>query len=255
MGQMDMDETKEKITSIVLPIFETGEDMEIKVKEVFYDKKSEFQDIKVIDTEEFGRCLIINESLQTAESDHYLYDKEILTLLRPEDRHMAILGGGDGYVAQEALAQNPELQIDLAELDPEIIHCAKEFLGQKIFEDKRLHVYVGDGLAYVENAVKEGKNLYDCLVCDFTGEPITETEKEEFEEFYRNVIGLTQKVVKDGGWVAFQAGDTDVDLNKYVDTVALMQKIFEEFFSDVTRSDILIPSYGERDSFLFGWKK
>ena len=255
MGQMDMDETKEKITSIVLPIFETGEDMEIKVKEVFYDKKSEFQDIKVIDTDEFGRCLIINESLQTAESDHHLYDKEILTLLRPEDRSLAILGGGDGYVAQEALMQNPNLHIDMAELDPEIIYCAKEFLGQKVFEDKRLHLHVGDGLAYVENSVKEGKDLYDGLICDFTGEPITESEKEEFTEFYRNVISLTHKVVKDGGWVAFQAGDSDVDLKKYVDTAALLQSIFEEYFTDVTRSDVMIPSFGERDSFLFGWKK
>ncbi|MFA5986091.1 MAG: hypothetical protein WC819_01930 [Parcubacteria group bacterium] len=255
MEKMKTKGENENIQSITLPIFETGENMTIGVKEIFYDKKSEFQDIMVIDTKEFGRCLIINKCMQTAESDHHLYDKEILTLLRPEDRSLAILGGGDGYVAQEALTQNPQLQIDLAELDPEIIYCAKEFLEQKVFDDPRLHLHIGDGLVYMENAVKEGKELYDGLVCDFTGEPITEEEKAEFTEFYRKVIALTHKVVKTGGWVAFQAGDTDVDRDKYVDAALLLQGIFEEYFTDVTRSDIMIPSYGERDSFLFGIKK
>ena len=248
-------EKKEQMKKITLPIFETGKNMEIYVKSVLYEKKSEYQDIKVIDTEEFGRCLIINESMQTAEKDHKLYDRAILSMMRPEDSRLIILGGGDGYVAQEALERNPDIVIELVELDPEIIHCAKEHLGQNVFENPHVKLKIGDGLAYIKEKVEQSEDEYDGLVCDFTGEPITEKEKKEFVDFFTKVIGLSYDVVRDGGWVAFQSGDSDVDLAKYVDTVGLMEKMMKEKFTDVSRKDVMIPSYGERDGFIFGWKK
>lgn len=255
MEQPNIKKNEDGTQEILLPIFETGEMMAIPVKTVFYDKKSDFQHIKVIDTEEFGRCLVINDALQTAESDHKLYDRAILSLLRTEDRRLIILGGGDGYVAEEALERNADLSIDLAELDPEIVYCAKEFLNQKVFDDPRLTLKIGDGLAYIKEVVADGRELYDGLVCDFTGEPITEEEKAEFVAFFTNVVEISHNVVREGGWVAFQAGDSDVDPETYVNSVVLLEEIMKGKFVDVSRKDVMIPSYGERDGFLFGWKK
>jgi len=241
--------------TISLPIYATGEEMVIPIKTVLYDHQSAYQHIKVVDSEPFGRCLIINDSMQVAESDYQLYNQAILKMLRPEDRKIVILGSGDGFVPQEALAINPELHIDLAELDSEIVHCAREFFGQKIFDDSRLHLHIGDGLAFLENELQEGRGGYDGLICDFTGEPVTEAGKAEFERFYGRVIFLAHAALRNGGWIVFQAGDTDMDRQRYIDTPTAMSNILEDFFADFARSDVLIPSYGERDTFLYGWKR
>ena len=51
-------------------------------------------------------------------------------------------------------------EIDSVEIDGEIAKAAKDWYG--LVEDNRTHVYVEDGLKFIENASKMGKKMGCC---------------------------------------------------------------------------------------------
>ncbi len=116
-----------------VPIFSTGEIGKLKIINVLAKVVSPFQEITVIDSAEYGKCLIIDNVLQCSEADHQIYDREMLKLLSTDDKNIAILGGGDGYIAQMAIQTNPRLSVTVVELDPEVVNCSRIYLGQTIF--------------------------------------------------------------------------------------------------------------------------
>lgn len=236
-----------------LPIFSTGEKMKVEVNRILYKAKSDFQEVLIADTVDYGRCLILDGIMQCAEKDHDIYDKEILKMLKKSDKNILILGGGDGYVAERALRINPNVKIRMFELDVEVVKGSKKYLGQKIFDHKNVELYIGDALYYLTSLNGRDANKFDGIVCDFTGEPITKHEQKKFENFYTHIIKLSKKVLRKGGWIAVQAGDSDVE-KKYIDGAKILEGLLKKEFKDITRSDILILSYGENDAFLFGEK-
>ncbi len=105
---------------MVHPTFSTGETQRIKINRVLMKSRTEFQEVVIADTEEFGRCLVIDGIIQSCEREHEIYDREMLKLLGKKDRRLLILGGGDGDVAKMALKMNPKLDIEMIEIDGEV---------------------------------------------------------------------------------------------------------------------------------------
>lgn len=228
--------------------------MKVEVNKILYKAKSDFQEVLIADTVDYGRCLILDGIMQCAEKDHDIYDKEILKMLKKSDKNILILGGGDGYVAERALKVNPKLKVRIFELDAEVVHGSNKYLNQKIFYNKNVELYIGDALHYLKVSNGRDADKFDGLVCDFTGEPVIKHEKKKFENFYKQIIKLSKKVLKNGGWIAVQAGDSDVE-KKYIDGASILEGLLKKEFKNVFRSDVSIPSYGENDAFLFGRKR
>src|SRR5688572_3495170 len=90
---------------IDIPCF-NGPPLIIPVKSQLHKGRSQFQEIAVYDTQEFGKCLLLDGSIQCTQSDHEQYDRIILKKLKPSDQRLLILGGGDGYIAETALKLN-----------------------------------------------------------------------------------------------------------------------------------------------------
>ena len=237
-----------------LPIYSTGALKKIKIKQKLEKKKSDFQEIQIIETEKFGKCLIIDEIIQTSEKDHQLYDREILRLMDKKDKKILILGGGDGYVAEEIVRRNPKAKVIIIDLDVEVVNSCKKTLAQKVFDQPNINLYIGDAYFYLKAHSKEIKYKFDGIVCDLTDIPIGRRNKKEFESFFRKIIFYSHKVLKEKGWISIQSGASKTS-NHYIDTVGIIKKILEKKFEKVFRSDIYIPSYGEKCAFLFGNKK
>ncbi len=237
---------------IKLPVFSTGKIMQVEVKKILLRKKSYFQDILIADLKTFGRSLILDGIMQCAEKDHEIYDQEMLKMLKKTDRKILILGGGDGYVAEKALKINPNLKIRLVELDLEVVTNSRQYLGQNIFNNKNVELYIGDALQYMKT-LGDG-NKFDGIVCDFTGEPITRHKQRRFENFYIQIITLSKKILRKRGWIAVQAGDSKVT-KKYINAAKILEKLLKKNFKSIVRSDVSIASYGEDDAFLFGEKR
>ncbi len=249
MENINTGEKREDVVKITQPIYATGEQMEIIVKEKLAEMTSEFQKITFVDTKDFGRCLIIDDVIQTSEADHEIYDAEMLSRMKPTDRDVMILGGGDGYIAQMAIAKNDQVHVTIADLDSMVVEGCKKYLDQKVFEDERVKLHIGDALAYMRESGQE----YDGVVCDLTDAPVGAKELEEFEKFFEEVIMLSHKCIRSGGWMSFQSGASEVS-EQFINSVVIVEAILRKYFSTIERSDVMIPSYGESCAFLFAQK-
>ncbi len=87
--------------------------MGIRAKEQLYHGESEYQNIDVFDSPEFGRVLTSNGSVIFTEHDEFVYDEMVVHVpmaVHPDVKRVLVLGGGDGGVARE-LAQYQEIDI------------------------------------------------------------------------------------------------------------------------------------------------
>lgn len=234
-------------TYLSLPIFCDDSEMQLEITDVLYNVTSAFQEILIVDSKEFGKCLIIDGVLQSAETDHAIYDNELLLPLRETDRNLLVLGGGDGYLSQTALDKNEKLDITIADLDAEVVRGVRTALNQKVFDDPRVKLVIGDAVQFL----KTTKKKYDGIICDLTDAPIgTNKEKKEFETFFNKIISLSKEKLHQDGWMSIQGGAT-ATTNSFIDESAIIEKILQKNFSQVSKSSVVVPSYGEPCAFLF----
>ena len=86
------------------PSLWAGQRFSLKVKEVLHTEKSEFQDILVFDSTDYGRVLVLDGAIQVTERDEFAYQEMIAHLpvfAHPNPKRVLIVGGGDGGVARE----------------------------------------------------------------------------------------------------------------------------------------------------------
>ena len=241
---------------LVIPIYSTGKNMKLAVKQHIAEIDSGFQKILLVDSFDFGKCLFIDGITQCSEKDHALYDREILKRLDEEDKNILVLGGGDGYVAEMAHKINPKLNVRVIDLDVEVVKSCEKYLDQKIFNSKKVKLYIEDALHHLRVLIKKNKIKLDGIVFDLTDEPVRKKDKnakESFIKFYEELIDISHEALKEEGWISMQAGASRV-IPKYNDAVANLEKLLKQKFKKVERTDIMIPSFGEKNAFLFGRK-
>lgn len=54
-----------------------GQSFSLKVKKVLHEEKTRFQDLKVLETETYGRALILDGVIQCTERDEFSYQEMI----------------------------------------------------------------------------------------------------------------------------------------------------------------------------------
>ncbi|KAL2487063.1 Thermospermine synthase ACAULIS5 [Abeliophyllum distichum] len=87
---------------------------------VLYRGTSEYQEIALLDTKRFGKVLVIDGKMQSAEVDEFIYHEYLIhpTLLcHPNPKTVFIMGGGEGSVAREALRHESMDKVIIAELE------------------------------------------------------------------------------------------------------------------------------------------
>jgi spermidine synthase len=236
-----------------LPIFSTGDTMKLRFNRVLSRGSSQFQDILVVNSSEFGRCLIIDNVMQCAESDHEIYDREMLKPLGIQDSSLVILGGGDGYIAQMALRTNPHSSVTVVDLDDMVVAACETHLGLGVFHDPRVTLHVEDVTDYLQSRGNAALHQCDGIVCDLTDSPVGSENKPTFEAFYENLIDLSYDSLSDRGWMSLQAGASGTT-GGHIDAAAILSNILSKKFKKVSRSDVNVPSFGEPCAFLFARK-
>ena len=81
-------------------------DLTTEVSDILYRGHSQFQDIIVADSKEFGRMLVLDGVFQTSIKDEFMYHESIVHIpmfLHPNPKKVLIIGGGDGGAAREAV--------------------------------------------------------------------------------------------------------------------------------------------------------
>lgn len=131
--------------------------------------KSDWQDIKIIDTEKHGRVMLIDDVTMLTQSSHHVYHEHMahMPLACIETlRRVLVIGGGDGGVVSE-LVKYPDLEaIELCELDGAVIDVSREWLPDVAdgLDDPRVTIRIGDGAAFLA----DNPGAFDAIIIDST---------------------------------------------------------------------------------------
>ena len=158
-----------------------------KVKEILHQEQTEFQHLAIVDTEQYGRMLLLDGVVQTTIDDEFVYHEmmaHVPMLTHPEPKKVAVIGGGDGGSIRELLKHPSVEEATLVEIDGRVIEASKEFLPEIAagLSDPRVKIIVGDGIAHIA----EMENYYDVILIDST-DPVGAAFGLFTEEFYANV--------------------------------------------------------------------
>lgn len=153
-----------------------------------YHAQSPYQAIDIVETEAYGRMLLLDGAVMTTERDEFIYHEMIShvpLLAHPSPLRVLIIGGGDGGTVRE-VAKHPQVEsIVLCEIDGLVIDVCREFFPEltSALDDPRVTTHVGDGVAYMAKVARD----FDLVIIDST-DPIGPGEGLFTEAFYRNTF-------------------------------------------------------------------
>uniref|UniRef100_A0A1A9VEN2 PABS domain-containing protein n=1 Tax=Glossina austeni TaxID=7395 RepID=A0A1A9VEN2_GLOAU len=125
-----------------------GQSFSLKVKKILHEERSKFQKIKILDTETYGRCLILDGIIQRTTKDEFAYQEMIAFLplcCHPNPKKVLIVGGGDGGVSREVVKHPLVEEVYQVEIDDRVVELSKKYLPTMAcgFNDKKLNLVVG----------------------------------------------------------------------------------------------------------------
>lgn len=171
-----------------------------RILDVIHQERSEFQEIAVVDTADFGRILVLDGVIQTTLRDEFIYHEmlaHVPLFTHRSPRRVLVIGGGDGGTVREAL-RHPEVEsVDLVEIDGRVVEVSREFLPELSsgLDDPRVTVHIEDGAQFVAEAVGE----YDVILID-APDPVGPAETIFSDSFYADV----RAALRDGGIMSAQ---------------------------------------------------
>jgi spermidine synthase len=203
-----------------------------KVHEDFVSKVG--QHIEILELEEFGKSLFIDNELQVSEKDEHIYSGQFVDSamsLNSKNSNAAIIGGGDGGVARECLSRRFNF-VDWFELDPEVVSaCTKHLskIGRKIKESNTVKCVWGDAFESI-NSIEDSK--YDKIFVDLND------DKYCINLAAKNMNNL-KRILRPGGVITAQVGSKDKKPKQVDDWLNVLSKNFGN--SKLDR--VFIPSF------------
>ncbi len=140
----------------------------IAVRERVFSGKTRFQEVEVLDTIDFGRCLILDGKTQSSEADEFVYHEALVhpaMVAHPNPESVFIAGGGEGATLREVLAHNSVKSAVMVDLDGEVVEICRRFLPNHhrgAFDDPRVQLHFADARKYLEDT----EDTYDVIIVD-----------------------------------------------------------------------------------------
>ena len=201
--------------------------------------RSEFQDIEIVETEGYGRCLLLDGEVQSFEADEYIYHESLVQpamLLHPAPRRVLVIGGGEGATLREVLRHRSVEQAVMIDLDPQMIAAAREHLPSfhaGSFDDSRVRLEFGDGRAFVERC----RNRFDVIVIDVTN-PIA--GGPSFRLFTVEFYQAVHERLNPGGFVVLQS---DAVTMHGLESAATIRHTVRSVWPRVFTYAVFLPAY------------
>ena len=134
--------------------------------------RSNFQDIAVLETDSWGRVLVLDGLIQFTDRDEFIYHEMLSHVplrAHPEPKQVLIIGGGDGGTLREVL-RHPVNSVVLCEIDPMVIEVVKTHWPDAgpVFQDPRVRIESRDGRDFLEST----EDRYDVILVD-SSEPVS----------------------------------------------------------------------------------
>ena len=205
------------------------------VSKVLYEGKSEYQEILVLESPEFGRLLVLDGVVQLDEKFEFLYHEFLAHVplhAHPNPENVLIIGGGDGGTLREVLKHRCVKRAVLVDIDREVIEISRRFFPtlSASFEDPRAIVVNEDGYRYVQDYEDE----FDVVIVDST-DPVGFAHVLTTEEFFRFV----HRALREDGIFTAQTES----IHYHLDMVVRIQKTLRKVFPLVDLYTSVVPIY------------
>jgi len=200
-------------------------------------RQTPFQLLEVYDTPDLGRIFRLDGYNMTSEREEFFYHENLVhpaAVAHPGPRRALVIGGGDGGSSEELLKHSTLETVHMAELDPVVIEVSKAQFGKVhggVFDNPRLKVTVGDGLAYLRGT----EVRYDLISMDLT-DPIGPS----VELYSPATFSLAKRAMAAGAALTLHIGSPFSHPERVRMTLGNLRQVFRV----VTPYFVHIPIYG-----------
>ena len=212
----------------------------LKVRQVLYAGETAYQRVEVLESELFGRSLVLDGKTQSTEVDEHIYHEALVhptMLLHPGPRNVFIGGGGEGATLREVLAHKSVESVHMLDLDQEVVELCRRFLpqhSQGSFDDPRVKLIHADARAYLENT----NEMFDVMVMDLVDPLEAGTAYLLYtEEYYR----IAKARLNPGGILVTQSGPAG--LLSYQECFTTIYKTLDSIFKYAVPAQVHIPAF------------
>ena len=191
---------------------------------VLVEEQSDVQRITVIESERYGKGLLLDGCWMTAERQERHYHE---SLVHPAlcgaaaIERVLVIGGGDGGTARECLRHPGVRRLDMVEIDGRVVELSREHLptiGGSAWSDPRFQLTVGDGIAWAADAADAS---YDVVLVDGS-DPAGPAEGL----FNRTFFDHCRRILKPGGVFATQSESPEAFRDVHIAMVRLIREVF-----------------------------
>lgn len=210
-----------------------------RMKRVLASFQTKYQKGEIVDTFNYGKCLVLDGRVQSAELDEFIYHEALVhpaMVSHTNPKSILIIGGGEGATLRETLKYNTVEEVIMVDIDEEIVEICKEHLTSwhnEAFSDPRGRIIYMDARRYLEETHKR----FDVIIIDIT-EP--EEEGASCLLFTKEFYNIVKERLLPSGCVSLQAGTMNYN-NLYLHTS--ISKTLKQIFRSVTSYQTYIPSF------------
>ncbi|MDR0305859.1 MAG: polyamine aminopropyltransferase [Chitinispirillales bacterium] len=198
---------------------------------------TKYQKIELVDTDEFGKVLLLDDITQVVESNHFMYHEPMVhpaMCSHPNPQNILIVGGGDGGIMNEVLKYPTVKRVELAELDEGVVSFSRKYLEAVHgggFDDGRVNVNITDGRKFTE----DHPGQFDVVIMDMT-DPCGPSRMLYTKEFYR----LVKRSMRDRAGLFIMHSESPVSRPG---AFSCIQKTLKSVFKSVTPLYTYIQMY------------
>lgn len=191
-------------------------------KKTFYQSRSVFQKIQVLQNPRFGKFLTLDGAVQTTEGDEFIYHEIMVhpaMFLHPNPKNILVIGGGDGGILREAL-KHPIRNAYLVEIDKKVIDLCKKYIpkiSKGSFSNKKVKIIIDDGAKFVRNT----KNKFDIVIVD-SSDPIGPARVLFTRRFYSAI----KNILTPKGIMVRQSGSSFLQTQELKENYKFLKKTF-----------------------------
>jgi len=211
--------------------------------------QSDFQDIKLVETSTFGKCLVLDSQIQSALTDEACYHESLVhpaMLSHPCPKKVFIGGGGEGATAREVLKHKSVERLLMSDFDEKVCDFCREHMPEwnaGVWEDPRFECVYEDAKLKLESCLANGEK-WDVIIMDIC-DPLDAGPGWILytKEFYTE---LKEKYLNEGGVIVTQSTAMDPGAPgspEQVDPFPMLNKTLGAVFGNVRGFHAQIPSF------------
>ncbi|WP_100181856.1 fused MFS/spermidine synthase [Candidatus Nitrosotenuis aquarius] len=221
-----------------------GEKIFHKIDKCIFSKKTKFQLLEIVKTQEFGNVLFLDGDPQSSESEEHIFNECLVhpsMITNPKPKTVFIGGGGTGLTLREVLRHGSVDRVDIVDIDKEVVDICRSLYNyaSESFSDPRTKLYHDDARRFLDQT----DSKYDCMFLDTTmphhDDIAAPLYRKEFFELIKNKLNPS-------GMFATAANSADY---RYSTRFASVVKTLKAVFDYVVPYMAYTPLFGQEWAF------